>query len=200
MNSVRISLVTGSDETNEKLSAIMSSEGYSVIGTHVSGGDALRMVRAHVPELIMINYTLPDMTGRELASIICADNICPVIMLVSSSERVYCEDLVDEMNVVLVEKPMSRIQILSAIDITLQQAKLIRNLESKISKLSDSLESRKFIERAKSMLIVANPESTEEEIYNAMRTASMNQRMPIKRIAELVIEGKMDLGVLTAMA
>jgi len=199
MNSVRISLVTGNDETNEKLSAILSSEGYSVIGSHVSGGDALRMVRAHVPDVIMINYNLPDMTGRELASIICADSICPVIMIVASNERVYCEDLVEDMNVVIIEKPMSKLQILNTIDITLQQARLIRSLESKITKLADSLESRKVIDRAKSMLILSNPEMSEEEIYSGMRTASMNQRMPLKRIAELVIDGKLDMKTLNAM-
>jgi len=199
MNSVRISLVTGSDETNEKISAILSSEGYSVIGSHISGGDALRLVRAHRPDLILISYNLPDMTGRELASIICADNICPVVMIVSSNERVFCEDLVAEMNVVIIEKPMTKLQILYTIDITLQQTKLIKSLENKINKLSDSLESRKVIDRAKSILILSNPEASEEDIYSAMRTASMNQRMPLKRIAELIIDGKLDMKCLIAM-
>lgn len=199
MNSVRISLVTGNNETNEKISAILSSEGYSVIGLHVSGGDALRMVRAHRPDLLMINYNLPDMTGRELASIICADNICPVVILVSPNERVYCEDLVSDMNVVIIEKPMTKIQIVNTIDITLQQTRLIKSLESKITKLNDSLESRKVIDRAKSILIFSNPELSEEAIYSAMRTASMNQRIPLKRIAELVIESKLDMKCLIAM-
>ena len=199
MNSVRISLVTGSNETNEKISAILSSEGYSVIGSHISGGDALRLVRAHRPDLILISYNLPDMTGRELASIICADNICPVVMIVSSNERVFCEDLVAEMNVVIIEKPMTKLQILYTIDITLQQTKLIKSLENKINKLSDSLESRKVIDRAKSILILSNPEASEEDIYSAMRTASMNQRMPLKRIAELIIDGKLDMKCLIAM-
>jgi len=199
MNSVRISLVLGNDETNEKLSAILSTEGYSVIGSHISGGDALRLVRAHRPDVIMISYNLPDMTGRDLASIICADNICPVMMVVSAQERVFCEDLVEDMNVVIIEKPMSKLQILNTIDIVMQQSKLIKSLESRINKLSDNLENRKVIDRAKSILIVANPDSSEEEIYSAMRTASMNQRLPIKRIAELVIEGKLDMKCLSAM-
>ncbi len=76
---------------------------------------------------------------------------------------------------------------------------MIRSLESKITKLADSLESRKVIDRAKSMLILSNPEMSEEEIYSGMRTASMNQRMPLKRIAELVIDGKLDMKTLNAM-
>jgi len=199
MDSVRISLVTGNDETNEKISAILSSEGYSVIGSYLSGGDTLRTVRAHPPDLIMISYNLPDMTGRELASIICADNICPVVMVVSSNERVYCEDLVEDMNVVIIEKPMTKLQILNTIDITLQQAKLIKALEGKINKLNDTIESRKVIDRAKSILLQSNPGMSEENIYSGMRTASMNQRMSMKRIAELVIDGKLDMKCLIAM-
>lgn len=199
MGSVRISLVTGNEETNEKLAAILSLEGYSVIGSYNSGGEALRMIRAHQPDLIMMGFSLPDMTGSELAAIISTDNICPVIMIVYPQERSICEDLVNSMNVVIIERPMTKMQILNTIDIQLQQSRLIGMLEKKINKLNEAIETRKVIDRAKGVLLASNPSLTENEVYSAIRTASMNQRVPIKKVAELVIEGKLDMKCLLAI-
>jgi DNA-binding response OmpR family regulator/HPt (histidine-containing phosphotransfer) domain-containing protein len=74
----------------ETLSALFGRE-FSVV-TAPDGATALRMVREHLPRLILLDVTMPDMTGMELLASLRKDGVkVPIVMITA---RAKAEDVV----------------------------------------------------------------------------------------------------------
>jgi CheY-like chemotaxis protein len=83
-------LVVDDDEFHGKLIAhILESEGYQVAYA-ASGGEAMRALGSTRPDLILMDFVMPDMNGIEVLKRIKADpqlTTIPVIMITGNSER-----------------------------------------------------------------------------------------------------------------
>jgi two-component system, OmpR family, KDP operon response regulator KdpE len=76
----RILLVDDEVPIQRAVVPLLRSRGYDVeaVGT---GADALISVRAHAPDLIVLDLGLPDMEGTEVCRRIRADSAVPIVVL-----------------------------------------------------------------------------------------------------------------------
>jgi two-component system phosphate regulon response regulator PhoB len=85
----RVLVVDDEEDLLELLRFNLSKEGYQV-SCAASGGDALKSVRADVPDVILLDLMLPDMDGLEVARHLRKDpdtrNI-PIVMLTAKGEE-----------------------------------------------------------------------------------------------------------------
>jgi CheY-like chemotaxis protein len=58
-------LVEDSDAIRDAFTILLEDAGYAVLGAE-TGGDALRLAEARVPDLVLLDMGLPDMSGLEV--------------------------------------------------------------------------------------------------------------------------------------
>jgi two-component system cell cycle response regulator DivK len=76
-------LIVEDNELNLKLlKDILDSRGYSTVVTGL-GVDALRLARQHLPDLILLDIQLPDITGTEVARRLKADRQTHAIPIIA---------------------------------------------------------------------------------------------------------------------
>ncbi|HYW13444.1 MAG TPA: response regulator [Longimicrobium sp.] len=65
-------LVEDSDAIRDAFTILLEDAGYTVLGAG-TGGDALRMAAEHLPDLMLLDMGLPDMTGLDVVRQVKAD-------------------------------------------------------------------------------------------------------------------------------
>jgi response regulator NasT len=84
-------------------------------------------------------------------------------------------------------KPFSVTDLIPAIELAVSRFSEITTLEREVATLSDRLETRKLVERAKSLLQTKQG-MTEPEAFKWIQRAAMDRRTTMKRVAEVVLE------------
>jgi response regulator NasT len=84
------------------------------------------------------------------------------------------------------EKPVDVTSLLTVVEVALAHYEEVLELEKKIMKLKDDLETRKVVERAKGLLMSAHG-LTEAEAYRRIQKMSMNRRLSMRAVAEAII-------------
>ncbi|MDD5017033.1 MAG: ANTAR domain-containing protein [Eubacteriales bacterium] len=187
MEKARITVAVHNMQAAEKIKYALQRSGYSVTDICTSGNEALRRIRSGVPDILLINFDMPDTTGLEVATIVGDENLCSVILFITSTQKDFCIDLVEDYDITLFVKPINRIALLSTIEAVLQNRRRISKLEKELSQLKQGLADRKAIERAKGILMKRKSIS-EAEAYRRIQKMSMDSRVAMRDIAEKIIE------------
>lgn len=187
MEKTRITVALHNAEAAEKIKYALQRNGYSVGDICTSGSDTLRKLRAAAPDILLINFDMPDMTGLEVATIVGDENICSVILFISNAQRALCADAVEDYDITLHLKPINKAALLSTIDVVLQSRRRMRKMREELFDLKRSMEDRKRIERAKGILMKRKSIS-EGEAYRRIQKMSMDSRVSMRDIAEKIIE------------
>lgn len=61
--SVRVMIVDDTDHVREMLASMLELDGFNVVGKASSGPDAVRMVRAADPHVVVMDYKMPGQDG-----------------------------------------------------------------------------------------------------------------------------------------
>ena len=187
MDKARITVAFSNEQVAEKIKYALQRNGYSVGDHCTSGSETLRRIRIMEPDILLINFDMPDTTGLEVATIVGNENLCSVILFVTNTQKTLCEDLVEDYDITLFQKPINRIALFSTIDVVLQNRRRISKLENDLFLLKRGLEDRKIIERAKGILMKRKSIS-EAEAYRRIQKMSMDSRVAMRDIADKVIE------------
>lgn len=84
-------------------------------------------------------------------------------------------------------KPFSITDLIPAIELAVSRFSEVSALEQEVATLSDRLETRKIVERAKGLL-QAKQSMTEPEAFKWIQRAAMDRRTTMKRVAEVIVE------------
>ena len=66
---------------------LLESEGYRVVGEAASGSEALEAAFRLMPDLVLLDFHLPDMDGIEVAAGLAAQAVPPAVILTSTRDR-----------------------------------------------------------------------------------------------------------------
>ncbi|MBT3318369.1 MAG: ANTAR domain-containing protein [Clostridia bacterium] len=182
----RITVALHNVQAAQKIKYALQRNGYSV-DICTSSSEVLRRVRQGTPDILLINYDMPDMTGLETAAIIGDENICSVILLIKNEQRKLCIGQIEDYDITLHQKPINRIALLSTIDTVIQSRRRVQKLSKELKKLKRGMEERKIIDRAKGILMQAKSIS-EAEAYRRIQKMSMDSRVSMKDISQKIIE------------
>ena len=170
------------------LREMLANLGYLVIGEVGDGRSAVNLARELRPDIVVmdIKFEGDDFDGIDAARILTEEKISPVLLLTAYSQR----DLVvraREAGVVgYLVKPFREADLVPAIEVALARFNEFRAMEKQIGDLEDALETRKYVDRAKGILMDTQ-DLTEAEAFRRIQKMSMNTRKPMKEVAEAVI-------------
>ena len=166
---------------------MLSEEGYLVVGEAGDGEAAVALTSELRPDLVVMDVKMPKMDGISAAEQIASRRIAPVVMLTAFSQR----DLVDRARqagaMAYVVKPFSKADLVPAIEIARARFAEIQAVEAEVTDLTERLESRKAVDRAKGLL-QAGLGLTEPEAFRWIQKTAMDLRKSMREVAEGVIE------------
>lgn len=151
------------------------------------GATAVELAREHRPDLVILDVKMPVLDGISAAEKIAGESIAPVLMLTAFSQRELVERARDAGAMAYLVKPFSKSDVVPAIEMAVSRFAELRALEKEVADLSLRLETRKLVDRAKSILQTQYG-LTEPAAFRWIQKTSMDRRMSMQQVAEAVIE------------
>ncbi|MCK0173309.1 ANTAR domain-containing response regulator [Mycolicibacterium sp. F2034L] len=169
------------------LAEMLRDEGYDIVGEAGDGQEAVELAENLKPDLVIMDVKMPRRDGIDAASEIAAKRIAPIVILTAFSQRELVERARDAGAMAYLVKPFNVNDLIPAIEVAVSRFGEIAALEQEVATLSDRLETRKLVERAKGLL-QAKQGMSEPEAFKWIQRAAMDRRTTMKRVAEVVLE------------
>ncbi|HET6911678.1 MAG TPA: response regulator [Mycobacteriales bacterium] len=171
------------------LKEMLQEEGYDVVGEAGDGEQAVRLAEELRPDLVILDVKMPVLDGISAAEQIVAKRIAPVVMLTAFSQRDLVERAVEAGAMAYLVKPFAKSDLLPTIEVAVSRHTQLSALESEVADLTERLETRKIVDRAKGKL-QAEQGMTEPEAFRYIQKASMDRRTSMRAVAEELIAGE----------
>lgn len=169
------------------LKEMLEEEGYEVVAEAGDGETAVRLAAEHRPDLVILDVKMPVLDGISAAERIVSERTAPVLMLTAFSQRELVERARDAGAMAYLVKPFTRADLVPAIELAVSRHAERSALEQEVESLTERLETRKLVERAKGVL-QERMSLTEPQAFRFIQKASMDRRMSMRELAESVIK------------
>jgi response regulator NasT len=166
---------------------MLQEEGYQVVGQAGDGEEAIKLANDLKPDLVILDVKMPKLDGIEAASKITSDRVAPVVILTAFSQRDLVERARDAGTMAYLVKPFAKRDLVPAIELAVSRFAELQALESEVAGLTDRLETRKVIDRAKGLLM-AGQGLSEPDAFRWIQRTAMDRRTTMKAVAEAVVE------------
>lgn len=170
------------------LAEMLREEGYEVIGEAADGEAAVELARELRPSLVIMDIKMPKVDGISAAGTIVGERIAPVVMLTAFSQRDLIEQARDAGAMAYLVKPFARHELVPAIELSVSRFAEMQALENEVATLTERLETRKTVDRAKGLLMSKNGMS-EPEAFRWIQRTAMDRRSTMRAVADAVING-----------
>jgi AmiR/NasT family two-component response regulator len=168
------------------LAEMLADEGYDVVGQAGDGQLAVELAERLRPDLVILDVKMPVLDGIAAAERIAGQRIAPVVMLTAFSQRDLVERARDAGAMAYLVKPFSQSDLTPAIEMAVTRFAEIAALESEVADLQERLETRKAVERAKTVL-QRDLGLTEPEAFRWIQKTAMDLRLTMRQVADGVI-------------
>ncbi|MFI5099479.1 MAG: ANTAR domain-containing response regulator [Actinomycetes bacterium] len=168
------------------LKEMLEEAGYDVVGEAGDGETAVRLAAELSPDLVVLDVKMPVLDGISAAERITAEQLAPVLMLTAFSQRDLVERARDAGAMAYLVKPFQKADLVPAIEIAVARYEQMAALSREVADLSDRLETRKLVDRAKAVLQNRHGLS-EADAFRWIQKSSMDLRIGMRQVAETVL-------------
>jgi response regulator NasT len=184
-----LSVVVIDDEpiTRMDLKEILESKGCHVLGEAGDGFDAIELCRRNSPDLVLLDIKMPLLDGISAAKIIHDEGLAEtVVLLTAYNEKEFIEGAKKSGVGGYLVKPIDEKSLMPSIELAVARSRDMKKLRQEYKEVSDRLESRKFIEKAKG-IIMRQCNLSEQDAYDYIRNLSKRKEISMRRVAEIIL-------------
>ncbi len=174
------------------LAEMLAEEGYTVVGQAGDGERAVELVTEHRPDLVVLDVKMPKLDGISAAAQIAEQRIAPVVILTAFSQRDLVERARDAGAMAYVVKPFGKDDLVPAIEMARSRFAELQMLEAEVADLTERLETRKLVDRAKGILQQTLSVS-EPDAFRWIQKTAMDLRLSMRDVAEGVVTHGIDV-------
>jgi two-component system, response regulator PdtaR len=169
------------------LKEMLTEEGYDVVGEAGDGQEAIRLAEEHRPDLVILDVKMPILDGIAAAEHVARERIAPVVMLTAFSQRELVERARDAGAMAYLVKPFNVTDLVPAIELAVSRFQELAQLEAEVAGLTDRLETRKAVDRAKGVL-QQQLSLSEPAAFRWIQKTAMDLRLSMRQVAQGVID------------
>lgn len=166
--------------------ATLAEAGLNVVAEAADGEEAVKLALELEPDVVVMDIKMPKLDGISAAEKITQKKI-PVVLLTAFSQADLVSRAAEAGALAYITKPFKPADLVPAIQIALARNEEIVALEQEILDLSDRLETRKLMDRAKGLLMT-KMKLSEPEAFRWIQKASMDRRLSMSQVAKAVID------------
>jgi len=180
-------VIVGKDpDFRADLAEMLTAEGIGVIGQAADGDQAVAVAGELRPDLVLMDVALPELDTA--TSALTAARVAPVLLLTAAAHPPgVVEQARDAGAMAAVSRPFSAANLLPAIEVSIARYTDITVLCDMFTDITERLQARKVIERAKGMLM-AKWAITEPDAFRWLQRTAMDHRTSMLQVATAVID------------
>jgi two-component system, response regulator PdtaR len=168
------------------LAEMLAEEGYDVVGQAGDGETAVQLAEQHRPDLVVLDVKMPRLDGITAAQRIAEQRIAPVVILTAFSQRDLVDRARDAGAMAYLVKPFSKHDLVPAIEMAVSRFAELQMLEAEVADLTERLETRKAVDRAKGVL-QRQLDLSEPEAFRWIQKTAMDLRLSMRQVADGVL-------------
>jgi two-component system, response regulator PdtaR len=168
------------------LAEMLGEEGFDVVGQAGDGERAVELAEELRPDLVVLDVKMPKLDGISAAQRIAEQRIAPVVILTAFSQRDLVERARDAGAMAYLVKPFTKDDLVPAIEMAVSRFAELHMLETEVADLTERLETRKLVDRAKGIL-QQQLDLSEPESFRWIQKTAMDLRLSMRQVAEGVI-------------
>jgi two-component system, response regulator / RNA-binding antiterminator len=184
--SLRVLIIDSAPERAAVLEQALSDSSYTVAGRFTSAINLVLRVAELQPDIIIIDVESPDRDTLENMRHVTRDNPKPIVMFVEQGDTEAIQKAIRAGVSAYVVDGLSRHRIKPVMDVAIARFREFQELQNELAEVKSKLDDRKFIDRAKGLLI-EKYRMSEEEAYAALRKMAMNRNLRMVEVARNVI-------------
>ncbi|GGO86978.1 transcriptional regulator [Nocardioides phosphati] len=169
------------------LAEMLAEEGYDVVGQAADGEQAIALAEQLRPDLVVLDVKMPKLDGIAAAQRIAGERIAPVVILTAFAQRELVERARDAGAMAYLVKPFSRNDLVPAIEMAVSRFREVAALEAEVGDLTERLETRKSVDRAKGVL-QKDLGLSEPEAFRWIQKTAMDLRLSMRQVSDGVVE------------
>lgn len=165
-------------------------QGYEVVGEAADGAEALDLVKDLSPDVVILDVMMPGVDGLTAAREIMRDRLAAVVILTAYSQRDLVEQARDAGAMAYLVKPFQHEELVPAIELAVARFRELDVLAKEAESLTERLEARKVIDRAKGKLQDGEG-MTEQAAFRFLQQTAMSRRTSMKKVAQAVLDDEL---------
>ena len=168
-----------------QVAEIVAGYGFDEVLEAENGVQAVEIATHQEILLVVMDVGMPVMDGVTAAEKIGKAKALPIVLVTASTaaETIEQARLAGVMNYVV--KPVRAEQLFAAVDLAIHQFVELSTLRDEVSKLQETLESRKVIDRAKGVLMQRGMD--EPQAFRRLQKLAMDKRKSLREVAEAIL-------------
>jgi response regulator NasT len=168
------------------LKEMLEEEGLEVVGEASDGEAAIRLARETSPDLVILDIKMPGMDGLTASEKIVEEGLAAVLILTAFSQKDLVMRAADAGAMGYLVKPFQKSDLMPAIEIALARHAELTAVKQESADLTEQLDTRKAVDRAKGKLMDSEGIS-EAEAFRQIQKRAMDERRSMKEIATEII-------------
>jgi two-component system, response regulator PdtaR len=171
------------------LKEMLEEEGLEVVGEAADGDAAVRMASESTPDLVIMDIKMPGLDGLSAAERIVSEGHGAVLVLTAFSQKDLVQRAAEAGAMGYLVKPFQKADLMPAIEIALARHAELVTIRKEAANLTDQLETRKVVDRAKGRLMDERG-MTEAEAFRVIQKRAMDERRPMREVAQEILDSE----------
>lgn len=169
------------------LEAMLHKLGHEVVGKARNGSEAVQLSDAMGLDMAIVDIKMPGMDGLLAARSILSERPVPIIVLTAYTDEKLIQEA-DEIGVAAyLIKPVTEAALKPAIHLAASRFHQMQELKKEVGSLTEALETRKLVERAKG-IIMKKQDLNEEEAFRLLQKQSSRRNMKMGELSRMIVE------------
>lgn len=168
------------------LREMLEEEGHEVVGEARDGAEAIDLAERLRPDMVFMDVKMPGTDGITAAREIGERRIAPVVMVTAFSQASLVREASEAGAMAYIVKPFAKQDVLPAMQVAAARFAEAMALAEEVSDLTERLETRKAVERAKGVLM-QRVGLGEAEAFRRLQKLAMDKRRSLREVAEAVV-------------